>query len=118
MAYHDEIVEVEDEHGDKERVYRYLRCCKHCVSWTGGDAERGECSLLKIMTHHRRTTCESFIATEVGITTMWMETASRKGEFCRIIYNGVAHYVEKKDLVSMLGYDPDEDYRSAATART
>lgn len=96
MAYHDEIVKVVSEFNEEEAVYRYLRKCKHCVGWRGGDAMRGPCSKLAKQTGREVTTCNDFVATDVGLNTMWVETEARIGdELCRITYKGRSYFVDR-----------------------
>lgn len=106
MAYHDEMVKIRDESGTEESVYRYLRKCKHCVGWTGRNERFAHCSTLNKRTSRDVTSCDKFIATEEGLSQIWIETEARIGdEFCRITYRGRSYFIERDELVRLIGLD-------------
>lgn len=51
-------------------------------------------------------------ATDEGLIQMWIETEARDGRMCKITYKGQHHFVERTDIVEILGYDPDDPWVS------
>lgn len=109
MAYHDEKVKVVSEYGDTDTVYRYLRACRHCVSWEPRPRDdRGNCRKFCRSTAATCTTCDQFVATDLGLTQMWVETEAREGRMCKLTYKGKHYFVDRDEFVRLLGFDPDK----------